>query len=146
MLASEYPEFESQLKILENIFGKVLDDSAVKAYWFALKDQPLEKFKSFVQKHIRRGKFFPKPGELRAKDDVPLERDAKMDADFKSGELRTARNLEAIRRDNPKSWEAEVRLRKLDRVIATTHEEHPAYSQILREWREARGIHVGADE
>jgi len=37
-------------------------------------------------------------------------------------------------------------MRKLDRLVATTQEGHPAYARILCEWREARGVHVGERE
>lgn len=146
MLAAEFGQFEIEIKRLEKIFGKSLDDETMQAYWSALKDQHLAQFKRFVAHHEKAGKFFPKPFELRPKDERPVIRDSKADGDFKTAEARCMRNLEELRRKDPDKWRAEVTVRKLDRLIATTDADSPAYPLILKEWRQARGIHVGINE
>ncbi len=55
-------------------------DDIVEAYWVALKDLPLEVFKRAVESHLKRGKWFPRPFQLRPKEDggdkIPLSANA----------------------------------------------------------------------
>lgn len=147
MLTADFPAFEAEIRRLEKIFGKALDDEGIQIYWGALKDQSLAQFKRFVVSHEKGGKFFPKPFELRAKEErAGVVRDAAADASFKSGEARCIRNLEELRRENPDKWLVEVRMRKLDRLIAITDPSDLGYQEILNAWRRARGIHVGPNE
>jgi hypothetical protein len=146
MLTNDLPAFEETIKRLEKIFGKELDDETMQAYWGALKDQSLATFNRLAEHHVRNGKFFPKPFELRPKEDRGLVRDATADGAFQQAEARCIANLEELRRQNPTKWAAEVRLRKLDRVIATEPQHTPTYARALCEWREARNIHVGDKE
>lgn len=143
----DFPQFKALLERLAEVYSKKLSDELVSACWDALRDQPFSRVKQLADAHLRKGKFFPKPYELRPKEDPPpTVRTPAMDAAFAEGEARAIRNLEELRRQNPDAWRAEVKLRKLDRLIAITHESDPAYPRILCEWREARGIHVGEKE
>lgn len=73
MQSSDYPEFEATIRQLEKVFGKKsLDDDTIKAYWNALRDLHIEQLKRRSDEHIKRGKFFPKPAELRPKDTSPV--------------------------------------------------------------------------
>lgn len=145
MLATEFPEFEAIVRRLEKVFAKKIDDDTIQAYWGALKDLQLGVFRKFAERHERYGKFFPKPSELRAKEDkLPSVSGGKEDTDFKAAEARAVRNLEAVR--GLGDFDAELRLRKLDRLIATEHPGTPAYALALNEWREARGLHVSDKE
>jgi hypothetical protein len=45
-------------------------DDVVEAYWSALRDLPLEMFRRCVESHLKRGKWFPRPFQLRPKDDA----------------------------------------------------------------------------
>jgi hypothetical protein len=146
MIAAEFGEFEAIIRQLEKVFGKKIDDETVRAYWNALKDQSLPSVRRHAEDYLKRNKFFPKPFELRPKEERKLVRDAAADAAFQEAEARCIRNLNELRRQDPIEWQKRVTLGKLDRLIATTHESHPAYQQILNEWRAARGIHVGEGE
>jgi hypothetical protein len=145
MLTTEFPEFESIVRRLEKVFSKKIDDETMQAYWGALKDLRLGVFRGFAERHERFGRFFPKPSELRAKEDkLPNVPGGKDDADFRAAEAMCVRNLEALR--GVGEFDAELRLRKLDRLIATEHPSTPAYAMALNEWREARGLHVSDKE
>jgi hypothetical protein len=146
MYPTDFELFTGLLRQLSEVFSKKLSDEMVQAYWGALKDQPLPIVRRLADQHTRYQKFFPKPFELRPKEERPVSRDAKADADFKFAEARCIANLEDLRRKDPDRWQSHVRMGKLDRLIATTHESHPAYQGILNEWRQARGIHVGVKE
>lgn len=66
----DFDEFRELLNSLSTTFSKpMLDDVAVQSYWNALKDQTLESVKRQAVYHTRYGKFFPKPVELRPRDD-----------------------------------------------------------------------------
>ena len=66
----DFDEFRKTLNTLSTLFGKPpLDDLAVQAYWNALKDQTLEAVRRGAEYHARYGKFFPKPVELRPRDE-----------------------------------------------------------------------------
>jgi hypothetical protein len=102
MLASEFPEFEVAIRRLEKIFTKKLDDETMQAYWGALKDQHLATFKRFVERYERYGKFFPKPSDLRAKEDkLPPVEDHNS---LRAAEDLTIRNLEDLRQKDPRAW------------------------------------------
>lgn len=105
MLASEFSEFEAIIRRLEKVFAKKIDDETMQAYWGALKDQTLAVFTRFAERHERYGKFFPKPSELRAKEDkLPEVQGGKDDATFRQGEESAIRNLEDLRRTNLEAW------------------------------------------
>ena len=145
MLASDYAEFEAMMRRFEKIFGKAIDDETMQLYFGALREVPLNVVRKKAEEYLKRAKFFPKPVDLRPKDDAPV-RDVAMDAAFADGVARCIRNLEELRLRDPIKWKVEVRLRKLDRLVAITHPSEPAYQHILNEWREARGLHVGDKE
>jgi hypothetical protein len=64
--------FRSLLDAQALLFGRDKpDDLLLQAYWQALKDLPLETVKACAAIHAKRGKFFPKPAELRPKSDRP---------------------------------------------------------------------------
>jgi hypothetical protein len=66
----DFDEFRAVLNTLSTTFGKPqLDDVTVQAYWNALKDQTLESVKRQAAHHTRYAKFFPRPVELRPRDE-----------------------------------------------------------------------------
>lgn len=67
-------------------------------------------------------------------------------AEFAALIRQSVRNWEERRRANPEKWANDLRIAKLDRIIATEPSNSPAYDRALCEWREARGIHVGPKE
>ena len=71
------PDFEDFRKLLDQqaeIFRSPKpSDVLVQAYWQALTDVPIEAVQRCGALHLKRGKFFPKPVELRPKDIPPYE-------------------------------------------------------------------------
>lgn len=69
------PDFENFRALLDQLADtfsrKRPDDLQVQAYWNALRDLPLEFVQQGARHHTRYGRFFPKPAELRPKDDKP---------------------------------------------------------------------------
>jgi len=108
MQATEFADFEIIIRRFEKVFNKAIDDETMRAYWGALKDQPLPLFRKLADDHIRTGKFFPKPVELRPKTEKKFVRDAAADAAFREAENTTIRNLEALRQGNPEAWLAKM--------------------------------------
>lgn len=114
-------------------------DDLAKAYWTGLKDVALSEVERNVTRLIRTAssdKRFPKPSELR--DEVPSE--SKSDVRFDDAVQRAIRNLEELKRTDEDAWRREVRLRYLDRRIATEWEGSPIYAQARREWLQLRGL------
>lgn len=73
MLAGDQDEFDALLKQLGEVFNRKIEDTLAKTYWNALKDLPLPTVVRYADKHIRHGKFFPKPFELRPRDEPKAE-------------------------------------------------------------------------
>jgi hypothetical protein len=72
MLTNEYDEFKTLLTTTALVFGKKLTDELVQAYWGALDNVALSTVREALGRAVRFGKFFPKPFELRDRDDKPL--------------------------------------------------------------------------
>lgn len=100
MLAAEYPEFEKLLKKHAQVFSKKLTDEMVDGYWAALKDLSLPTLSRCADSHLRYGKFFPKPIELRPKDDSPAA-GVKEDKSFKAAVEQNIRQWDERLRENP---------------------------------------------
>jgi hypothetical protein len=112
MIDRERGEFVLILNRLAVTFGKDVTPELGAAYWEALKDLELATVKQCAEGHCRRGKFFPKPVELRPPASEPVvTRSAAMDASFLEGERRAIENLEELRRQDKAAWRAEVRVR-----------------------------------
>jgi hypothetical protein len=147
MYPTDFEQFGGLLRQLSEVYSKKLTDEMVQAYWDALKDQSFKSVRQLADQHLRSQKFFPKPFELRPQEEKPkVVRDAAAEAAFKEGETRCIRYLEELNRLDPDRHRSEVTVRRLDRLIATTHESSPAYQRIRCEWLEARGLHVGEKE
>ena len=101
MHQSDFEGFSALLQRVAAVYGKKLDDKLVQGYWDTLKDQTLTTITELANSHTRYGKFFPKPIELRPKDDKP---EPTSDGKFEEGEERAMRNLEELRRTNPEEW------------------------------------------
>lgn len=65
MLQSEHEAFTGLMENLSVIFKRDVDEQMIALFWDALKDQPFTKVRLQVEKHIRYGKHFPRPSELR---------------------------------------------------------------------------------
>jgi hypothetical protein len=99
VLATEFPEFESIIRKHAQVFGKKLTDDLVQGYWVALKDVSLPTVIRCADNHLRYSKFFPKPMELRPRDDAPSS--VKEDRDFKAALAQNIRNWEERFRTDP---------------------------------------------
>ena len=72
MQRPDFPEFRTLLETQAAIFrAPAPTDVLVEAYWNALRDVSLAAVKACASIHAKRGKFFPKPFELRPKDWTP---------------------------------------------------------------------------
>lgn len=128
MHQSDFEGFQATLKKLSEVFSKKITDETVQAYWRALKDQTLPTIQRLADSHTRYSKFFPKPFELRPKEDRSHS-DPKADTGFQ----------QALER-NRQHWEEELRLypaaarwRLLDATAARIAATHPAGSPLYAE-------------
>lgn len=65
MLPREYSRFAELLGELSEVFGKKIDDVLGRRYFEVLKDVPIDAVETQAREHMREGKFFPKPRDLR---------------------------------------------------------------------------------
>lgn len=65
MLQNDRDVFAGLMENLRVVFKREVDDQLIALYWDALKDQPITKVRIQVERHIRYGKHFPRPSELR---------------------------------------------------------------------------------
>jgi hypothetical protein len=115
-------------------------DELAKGYWKALRDVSLKEIEVNVERILRTavGKQpFPKPAELR--NARPVEVNGAGAMAFQDAEQRSIRNLEDLKRRDEEAWRREVRLRYLDRRMATEWEGSPIYAQAKVEWLRLRG-------
>lgn len=113
MLTDDFERFENAVRGLEFTYGKKVSDEAMQQYWMALKDLPFEVVSERIKLHTRYGKFFPKPVELRPKDERPLSSGNDpvfaglgKRADARLDELCKTDRSEWLRQVSPKIYEA----------------------------------------
>ena len=136
MHQTDFEDFSKTLHKLAVVFTKKLSDEFIQAYWDALKDEPLSTVIRLADQHTRYGKFFPKPVELRPKEEKPPKsRDLEGEAKFREGEARAIANLEELRRQDPVAWRAEVEARYNARLIATQPTSSILYAEGLKNWQ-----------
>lgn len=142
MYRTDHADFTAILEGCAKVFGpKELTNDLKTTYWDALKDIPLQQIRELANAHMKRGKFFPKPTELRPKEEKPdASRTAAMDAAFQEGEKRSVENLEDLRRSRPEFWRNDVWLRRCDRIIATESPSSPIYAEALKEAERLRPL------
>ena len=134
MLAEDFPRFETTVRSLEDMYGKKITDATMQTYWRALKDLPYEQIEERVRIHARFGKFFPKPMELRPKEDRPKENSAG-DAAFAAAEQASVRYLEELRREDPKKWIKEVAVRHMARIYVSHARDSEVYQDYRKRWK-----------
>lgn len=105
MHQGDFEGFATLLRRIASVYSKKLTDDVIQGYWIALKDQSLVTITELANTHTRYGKFFPKPIELRPKDDKP---EPTSDGKFEEGEERALRNLEELRQKRPEEWAARL--------------------------------------
>lgn len=103
MQSAEYAEFDALLRQLGEVFSKKITDDFARSYWSALKDQSLSSVRKNAETHMRFGKYFPKPFELRPKDEKgPKSAEAtKAERDFQCAVEQNIRNWDERLRENP---------------------------------------------
>lgn len=98
--AADFEDFAALIGRMCTVFGKKPSDELVSSYWEALKDLALPVVKRCADNHARYGKFFPKPYDLRPKDDTG--HGVKEDKDFKAALEQNIRNWDERLRADPK--------------------------------------------
>lgn len=144
MQRSDFADFRGLLDRCAEVYGKPKpSDGLIEAYWSSLLDVNFALVRRCAETHLKHGKFFPKPTELRPKEDKPPSvRDPAADAAFQDGQKRATVNLEELRHRDDDAWRREVKMRALDRIIATEHPSSPIYAQAHAEWLAMRGLAV----
>jgi len=89
MMSSEYTEFAALLQQAADLFTKNITEPLIKTYWQALVDRPFADVGKRIWQHMRHGKFFPKPSELRPKlEQAPrLANDDPVSAKFEAAQI-----------------------------------------------------------
>lgn len=105
MHQGDFEGFATLMRRVAAVYSKKLTDDVIQGYWIALKDQSLVTITELANTHTRYGKFFPKPNELRPKDDKP---EPTPDGKFEEGEKRAMSNLEELRQKHPEEWTARL--------------------------------------
>ena len=80
MYTSDLDRFTAILRELSEVFGKRLDDLIPRRYFEVLKDVDFPEFERLAREHMREGKYFPKPRDLR-----PKRQRAAADSDDRGG-------------------------------------------------------------
>lgn len=135
----DFDAFGGMMDQLCAVWNRPVNDEVVKSYWNALKEIPrteVERNFNRIIKTATRKDPWPKPADLR--DEVPT--DVKQDPKFDAAVAFSIRNLEELKRTDENAWRREVRLRYLDRRIATEWEGSTIYDQAKREWLQLRGL------
>lgn len=141
MYTTDVKAFNETLDRLAVVFPKELSDQTRTVYWEALKHVDIRVVRECAKRHESFGKFFPKPVELRPKDDKPPLPIAG-DASGKDALARCVRNLDELKREDPAKWECEVRAIRNARVLATTFAgtpEHEAARRVDHQLRQSAG-------
>jgi hypothetical protein len=108
MFAADFDTFRGILEQCALTFGKGKpDDALVQSYWKALKDLQISTVAHRAEMHARYEKFFPKPFELRPKDEKPPT-DKRDDGALKEGQHRADERLEWLRKSDPAEWLKQV--------------------------------------
>lgn len=135
MQAADYESFRQLLDQLCATWDRPpAKDELLQAYWQALRDVNLHEVKRKVEEVLRTATGrapFPKPGELR--NQAPKADHVTSDGGWKAADARCIRNLEELRRADPKRWQFEVDLRRVDRILATADPGTSMYEIALRE-------------
>lgn len=139
MIERDFEAFRGLLNRCAEVFGKAMpSDVVVQGYWRALRDLELVVVEQRAAEHCKRGKFFPKPFELRPREDkAPLA----VDRVFTDAQRSSAHFCEQLRAERgEEAWRNYVWLCRLDRIIATDHPASPIYLEAVREARILRPL------
>ncbi|MGH8219952.1 MAG: hypothetical protein ACREUT_15525 [Steroidobacteraceae bacterium] len=155
MLATEFAEFERELQVLEKLYSKQIDDGLMRLYFESLRDLPIGAIKRRILEHTRRSRFFPKPSELRPKDDRPvLSPEARASVNVamlelarlrptEEGHLRAAialneRTWREFARQDPELSRIEYGIARVGRILVEDDPSSPQYAEAVLEDRRLR--------
>lgn len=139
MHLSEFDQFRAILDEAFQVFDKPLNDSLVKAYWEALKDQPLASVRRRAEYHTRHGKFCPRPKDLRPLDErVAADGLANEPGEVERLNRETAAHWAAYLARDPEEARLRLQLAKASRAEATMPRETESYGEAVEEGRRAQ--------
>lgn len=104
MYSTDRDSFEQLLTRLSTAFSKPITDEIRGTYWEALKDLPVGTVVRQAEMHMRYGKFFPKPVELRPKEERPKEKDAAIERQFREVVALSSVHLDELWGTNRDLW------------------------------------------
>lgn len=108
MYTTDREAFELLLAKLSTTFSKPITDEIRAAYWEALKDLPIGTVQRMAGQHARFSKFFPKPFELRPREERPKEKDAAIERQFREAVAESNVRLDELWATNRQLWLATV--------------------------------------
>ncbi len=148
MYRTDFDAFRAVLDRLADVFGKPKpDDVAVQAYWRALKDQTLAEIERAADRHTRFGKFYPKPVELRPRDDKPPpEVSPRHEAELRAATAYNRATWDELRAKDPARYEYEHGMAVAARAMASTEQGSPIYAQAAAEYRHFFDLRLAAWE
>lgn len=135
MHTTDHAAFVDLLDEQAKVFSKPKpSDDLVQSYWHALRDVSIQTIRDMAVKHTRYGKFFPKPFELRPREDKPpVTEDAASRSKFEAAVRFSAETWAWLRERDPAEYEHRLREAQLARLEVTTPKSSPAYPQVLSE-------------
>jgi hypothetical protein len=138
----DWDRFRTLLNNLAAIYGKKPpEDGLLQAYWQALRDLPIELVEQAAAYHQRYGKHFPRPVELRPRDDKPGGAPESRNT-LDDGERLAERWRERATASGDPLALAALQDAAWARRLATTDESHPAYRETMRMARLAADRHM----
>lgn len=135
MLASDFDAFSTAMVgLARGLRAKEPDDDDLQFYWRALKDLHVSAVMRRIEDWPKRSKFWPKPFELRPKDDrqtseEPLAERAKIRAAIEAN----SENWHEMRTKDPELYRIERGISDTARLMANAKPSSPEYAEAIRE-------------
>ena len=135
MHKTDFDNFRALLDNQADVFSKPKpNDNLVASYWSALRDVSFSTVKACAERHARHGKFFPKPFELRPREDKPpAAEDAASKAKFEAAQQFSMEAWQVLKREQPDRYEILWREALLARLEVITPESSPAFERVRQE-------------
>lgn len=135
MAPNESEPFGNLLKSLRATFGgQPLTQAEIEVYWHALKDVPFSVVQRVAAQHVRYGKFFPKPVELRPREERAPAMTESGD-DGKAAEAKLLNRMDWDRVDAPVAFAVAFNIAHCAKQLVGLVEGQPGYAEALREYR-----------
>lgn len=147
MFQPDFPEFKRLMQCIDGTFGPKLNDTLLQTFWEALKDLPLSSVEAGVQHHLRYGKFFPKPVELRPRESREAMAPSGDSDALKAAQEKTNVKLDWERVKDPIGFALRFNVAYCAKRLAQIDSEgHPGYAEALAQYHywlklEAEGTH-----